>query len=112
MSMEEPMPDYGYGGGPQQDQLSLYSMMLRQPGMGALGFNMMNPRMMFQQGQQQPPRQQMPWWQQMSRPDQAQDPERKNRQQQQQQQAMQMSQLGLSMLQPRQPMHTGPYPWI
>ena len=31
---------------------------------------------------------------------------------QQMQQAMQMGQRGLSMLQPRQPMHTGPYPWI
>jgi len=106
------MPDYGYGGGSPQDQLSLYSMMMRQPGMGALGFNMMNPRMMFQQGQQSPPRQQMPWWQQMfwNRPDQAQDPERKDNRNQQQ--ATQLGQLGLSMLQPRPPAHTGPYPWI
>ena len=54
----------------------------------------------------------LPWWQQMfwNRPDQAQDPERKDNRNQQQ--ATQLGQLGLSMLQPRPPAHTGPYPWI
>jgi hypothetical protein len=99
---------YGYGGGPQ-DQLSLYSMLLRQPGYGG----MVNPRMMFQQGQQRPPQQpqQIPWWQQQfwSNPGAANSPDRKDPRQQQ---GMQMGQLGMQMLQPRQPTHTGPYPWI
>jgi hypothetical protein len=98
------MPDYGgggggygYGGGPQ-DPLSLYSMMLQQPGYGG----MLNPRM-------QPQR--PPWWQQQfwNNPGAANSPDRKDPRQQQ---SMQMGQLGLQMLQPRQPMHTGPYPWI
>src|SRR5262245_36700916 len=34
------------------------------------------------------------------------------RRRRQQQQQLQMAQYGLSMLMPRQPTHTGPYPWI
>lgn len=104
------MPDYGYGGGGNGSPLSLYSMLYRTPGQPGYGYGQQP-----QQSQMFPQRapQQVPWWAQMfwNKPDQAQDPDKKN-DKTQQQQAMQMGQAGLQMLQPRQPTHTGPYPWI
>jgi len=103
------MPDYGYGGG--GSPLSLYSMLYRAPGQPGYGYGPPQQPQVFQQRSPQ----QVPWWAQIfwNNPDKATDPAKKDDASAgNQKQAMQMGQIGLQMLQPRPPAHTGPYPWI
>ena len=54
------------------------------------------------------------WLMQQQQAQQPETPEQKRQREQQRrmQQMQMMGQMGLGMLQPRQPAHSGPYPWI
>src|SRR5262245_44227878 len=110
MSTEGAMPDYGYSGGGSNSPLSLYSMLYRTPTQPGYGGPPQQPLADPFHGAP-PQRFTPPWWQQMfwNNPAKATDPEKKDDiSGGNQKQAMQMGQLGLQMLQPRPPTHTGP----